>query len=287
MHVWAAEQHVDEGRARRLIRSQFPDLPAESVERVSEGWDYVVHRVDSKWAFRFPRRAAVVPGTDREIRVLPAIAARLPVSVPAPEFVGVPDDEFPWPFYGARYLPGVEATGATFDATGLALALKALHAPERLAAVGELPADPMGRVDMTIRAERTRVLLGELGAEADELLAAAASLPPTRHSALCHGDLHMRQVLVECGVLTGIVDWVDVCRSDPAVDLSIAWSLLDAERREVFFDAYGAVEDETRLRARVVAAFLSGSLAKWARAEDVPSVETAALAGLARAASGN
>ena len=52
----------------------------------------------------------------------------------------------------------------------------------------------------------------------------------------------------------GIVDWVDVCRSDPAVDLSVAWSTLDAARRPAFFAAYGVVDEETRVRARVVAA---------------------------------
>jgi aminoglycoside phosphotransferase (APT) family kinase protein len=286
MHVWTAEQHVDEERARRLIRAQVPQVAAETVELVSEGWDYVVHRVDGTWAFRFPRREVVVLGTEREIAVLPALAARLPVAVPAPVFVGVPGDEFPWPFYGARYLPGVEATEATFDPAGLARALKALHAPETVAAAGQLPADPMGRVDMGIRVPRTRDQLRELGVEADELLAAAATLPPARPVAVCHGDLHMRQLLVHDGELTGIVDWVDVCRSDPAVDLSIAWSLLDDAQRRAFFDTYGAIDEETRLRARVVAAFLSGFLAQWARAEGVTAVEHVARAGLARATNG-
>src|SRR5206468_2023921 len=105
-----------------------------------------------------------------------------------------------------------------------------------LAAVGEqLPFDPLGRVDMRVRLPRLR----EAGIDAPELIAAAETLPPARHTAVCHGDLHMRQLLVDDGELTGIVDWVDVCRSDPAVDLSVAWSTLDAEARPVFFAAYG------------------------------------------------
>src|SRR5436853_2837672 len=107
--VWSAEEHVDEERARQLIRAQFPRLGADEVTLVSEGWDYVVFRVNGEWAFRFPRREVVVPGTERELAVLPELAVRLPVGVPAPVFVGRPGDGFPWPFYGARYLEGREA----------------------------------------------------------------------------------------------------------------------------------------------------------------------------------
>jgi aminoglycoside phosphotransferase (APT) family kinase protein len=278
--AWSAEEHVDEERACFLVRSRFPELAADEVRLVSEGWDYTVFRVDGEWAFRFPRRAVVVPGTEREIAVLPELAGRLPVGVPAPVFVGRPGDDFPWPFYGARHLPGVEATGRVVDPVALGAVLRTLHAPEMLEAVGEqLPADPLGRVDMEARVPRLR----ELGVEAPAFMAAAAALPPARHTAVCHGDLHMRQLLVDRGALTGIVDWVDVCRSDPAGDLSVAWSTLDASARHAFFEAYGEVGEETRVRARVVAAFLCATLADWARRERVPAVLDAALAGLARA----
>ena len=278
--VWSAEEQVDETRARRLIRTQFQEVVADEVTLVSEGWDYAVFRVDGKWAFRFPRREVVVPGTEREIAVLPQIATRLAVGVPAPVFVGRPSDGFPWPYYGARYLRGIEAAGRRVDPDALGAALRALHAPETLAELGDgLPADPLGRVDMDVRLPR----LEELGVEAPALIAAAQALPPARHTAVCHGDLHMRQLLVDGDELTGIVDWVDVCRSDPAVDLSVAWSTLDSATRPAFFAAYGEVAEETRVRARVVAAFLCAMLADWARKEQVRVVLDAALEGLRRA----
>ena len=278
--VWSAEEHVDEERARQLIRAQFEELAADEITLVSEGWDYAVFRVDGDWAFRFPRREVVVPGTEREIAVLPALAERLPVGVPAPVFVGRPAEDFPWPFYGARYLAGVEATGRPVDPVALGAALRELHAPETIAAVGDaLPVDPLGRVDMDVRLPR----LEELGVEAPALVAAAEKLPGARHTAVCHGDLHMRQLLVDGDALTGILDWVDVCRSDPAVDLSVAWSTLDGAARSSFFAAYGEVEEETRVRARAVAAFLCAMLADWAGKEQVSPVRDAALAGLGRA----
>lgn len=278
--VWSAEEHVDEERAGRLVRARFQEVAADEVTMVSEGWDYAVFRVDREWAFRFPRREVVVPGTEREISVLPMVAERLSVAVPAPVFVGPPGDDFPWPFYGARYVSGAEATGRRFDAAVLGTALRTLHAPETLAVLGEeLPVDPFGRVDMDVRLPR----LGELGVDAPELVAAARTLPPARHTAVCHGDLHMRQLIVESDTLAGIVDWVDVCRSDPAVDLSVAWSSLDSADRPAFFAAYGPVGEDTRVRARVVAAFLCAMLVEWARKEQVPVVLDAAAEGLRRA----
>ncbi len=278
--IWSAEQHVDEELARGLIRAQFGEVAADDVRLVSEGFDYVVFRVDGDWAFRFPRREVVVTGTEREIAVLPELAARLPVAVPAPVFVGRPGDDFPWPFYGARYLEGVEATGRPVDPVAIGVALRALHAPETLGALdAELPVDPLGRVDMDVRLPR----LEEYGIDAPRLVAAARVLPAARHTAVCHGDLHMRQLLVDGRALTGIVDWVDVCRSDPAADLSVAWSTLDAAARRSFFATYGEVAEETRVRARVVAAFLCAALADWATKEQVPLVLDAASAGLRRA----
>jgi aminoglycoside phosphotransferase (APT) family kinase protein len=279
--VWEAEEVVGADRAAGLIRAHFPAVAARTIELVSEGWDYTVYRVDDEWAFRFPRREVVVAGTRREIDVLQLLAPALPVAIPVPVLVG----EFPWPFYGAPFLRGREAVQADAGAVAgdLGRALRALHDTELDA---ELPVDPLGRVDMTTRVQRTREQLPEHAAGAEALLAEAESLPPPELAAVCHGDLHVRQLLVDDGRLSGIVDWVDLCRSDPAVDLSIAWSFLDAAARSAFFAEYGAIDRGREIRARVVALFLSGFLVEWARAENVPAVLETAAAGVRRAADG-
>ena len=76
----------------------FDDRP---IRPFAEGWDYTIWLVDEDWAFRFPRREIAVPGVRIEIAVLPRIAPRLPLPVPAAELVGEPTDEFPWPFFGS------------------------------------------------------------------------------------------------------------------------------------------------------------------------------------------
>src|ERR1051325_5906514 len=122
MARWAAEVHVDEALAGRLVAAQFAPLPERSLVLLGEGWDYAAFLVDQKWVFRFPRRAIVVPGTALEIATLPLLAPLLPIAIPMPEFVGKPSLDFPWQFYGALYLPGVEPTPSLSEEARLALA---------------------------------------------------------------------------------------------------------------------------------------------------------------------
>ena len=299
MPDWTAELVVDEELARRLL-GQFPELEVESLRPLAEGWDYGIWLVNETWAFRFPRREVVVPGARREIAVLPVLAPLLPIPVPAPEFVGQPSEGFPWPFFGSRLLPGRELGEAGLDdgartALGRSLArfLRRLHDAEL---AFELPADGNRRADMTARVPRTRRQLGELEAleiwsrdpVVDRVLDEAERLPPSRETtAVVHGDLHFRQILVdENATPTGVIDWVDVCRSDPAIDLSMYWSYLPPDGREVFLSEYGQVSDEQLLRARVIAFSLSAALAHYGHQEGFPAVEREAMRGLEQAAAG-
>jgi len=99
-----------------------------------------------------------------------------------------------------------------------------------------------------------------------------------------HGDLHFRQALVEGELVTGVVDWVDVCRSDPAIDLSMLWSFLEPDQRAAFLVDYGEVSDDQLLRSRVLAFSLCGIVAAQAHDERLAAIEREALAGLNRAA---
>src|SRR5256885_3332116 len=117
MAIWRAERTVDEPLVRRLL-AQFPELRPRSLRPLSEGWDYAIWVVDETWAFRFPRRTMVVPGTEREIAALPRLAPLLPLPVPEPVFVGGPTDDFPWPFFGSRLLPRRELRELCLDDAG-------------------------------------------------------------------------------------------------------------------------------------------------------------------------
>jgi aminoglycoside phosphotransferase (APT) family kinase protein len=292
MPTWEAEIVVDEPLARRLL-GQFPELAAEALQPLGHGWDNTIWVVDERYAFRFPRRQIVVPGTEREIAVLPLLAPLLPLPVPEPLFVGRPADEYPWPFFGSPLLPGLESSYADLvadDRLAIALELagflRTLHAAELDA---PLPVDVNGRADMSARVPLARETLAEIEQlwqpppSVAAILTEAEQLPPGELGTVVHGDLHFRQVLVEGRRVTGVIDWVDVCRSDPAIDLSLLWSFLEPSQRPAFIEAYGDVSDEQLLRARVLALNLCAALAAQAHAQGLAAVEREALGGLQRA----
>jgi aminoglycoside phosphotransferase (APT) family kinase protein len=292
---WNADVEVDECLVRRLIDGQFPELAQASLRPFAEGWDNAVWLVDERWAFRFPRRTIAIPGVEREIAVLPALAPRLPVGIPAPVFAGRPALGYPWPFFGAALLPGVEAGDAALDdgaririAPVLARFLRVLHDTEL---DQDLPIDPNWRGDMPRRVEMTVDWLARLEREGlwrapaavSDLLAEAEALPATTRSVLCHGDLHFRHVLVdEQGTLTGVIDWGDLCRADPAIDLSLLWSFFPPEGRAAFLDAYGPLADDQLVRARLLAVNLCVVLALYGHQEGMAGVKREALEGLER-----
>ncbi len=298
MPEWDPEIEVDADRARTLIGAQFPELAHADVREVAAGWDNVVHLVDERWAFRFPRRAIAVAGVHREIAVLPRLAEHLPLPIPEPRFVGVPADGYPWPWFGAAYLPGVElAESALADDGRVAVAaalggfLRELHAPVLASRIApSLPVDPMRRADMGFRGPHARRRLDqavEAGLweptdEVERLLHDAIGLPPPPRLLVLHGDLHVRHVLVDPeGVATGVIDWGDVCAGDPSADLAMAFGSFVGTAREAFFRAYGPIDGLTELRARVIATFLAGALLTYAadvglerlRAESLRSLE--------------
>lgn len=295
MAQWKAEVRVNEELARQLVAEQFPPFPERSLVFLGEGWDYVAFLVDESLVFRFPRRQVGIPGTVREIAKLPVLAPLLPVAVPDPVHVGARSDKFPWPFYGAPYIAGAEPDGSMGDdvrgalARPLARVLRALHADATLAAVGDgLPVDPMGRADMQVRVPRARATLAAIAdlwhppEETEGLLEEAFALPKPEPSAVCHGDLHFRQLLVQGSVLTGVVDWVDICLGDPVMDLSLVYGFLPRDARDAFFAEYGEVDLASGLRARVLAINLMAILARYGHDEGMPGVEAEALAGLDR-----
>ena len=116
-----------------------------------------------------------------------------------------------------------------------------------------------------------------------ELVRSTLALPPSRSRTILHGDLHFRQIVVEHGRLSGVVDWIDICQGDPAIDLAVYWALSDPADRQRFRAAYGPIGTDALRRARVLAFYLWGSVALQARAQGRATIEREAIAGLNRA----
>jgi aminoglycoside phosphotransferase (APT) family kinase protein len=287
---WSPEHVVDEDLAWRLIAGQC--FEPSSLELLGEGWDNTVWLVDDRWAFRFPRREIGLPGFLRELDVLGELAPQLPLRVPVPVHVGGPAFDYPWPFYGAEFIAGsepadVELSDAARDALGHPLGrfLRALHDADVKA---PLPVDPMRRSVMASRVPRTvEALLAAARLWAaphwvfDELVA-AERIPTPPPTAIVHGDLHLRHVLLIGEVPCGVIDWGDVCRGDPCIDLALYWFLLTPRGRDAFLAAYGEIRPDQLAGARVLSWFMCASLAVWAHEERRERVLEAALDGLRR-----
>lgn len=294
---WTPEVELAPDQVADLV-GPLLGAPPRDVRPVGEGWDNAAFLIDGTWLFRFPRRAVAVPLLEREVRVLPRLAPRLPAPIPVPVHVGSPAGGYPWPFAGYRALAGREAALAGLDdarraalAAPVADLLRALHAlpPD---ALGEpLPVDPMGRADMRTRVPKTLQAVEDLvslGLLDDarpwrEVVEPARDLPPRAPSAIVHGDLHARHLLVDdAGGLAGVIDWGDVHLGNPGVDLQLLWSYFPAAARGAFLARYGPVSPERLLIARVVAVFLSAALAAYAEKTGRRALRDEALAGLRR-----
>jgi aminoglycoside phosphotransferase (APT) family kinase protein len=298
MPEWSAEVAVDERLARRLVEEQFPELGLRSTRLLGEGWDNTVWLVDGEWVFRFPRRSVVVQGIENEIEHLPRLAPVLPLPIPIPTFLGQPSEAFPWPFYGSRFLPGRELADAGLDDDGrralarpLAEFLRALHTVDL---GSDLPVDPIGRADMAVRVPRAREFLTQVESLGlwrptplvDEVLEAALVLPAPQASAVVHGDLHLRHLLVgDTGEPSAVIDWIDLSWNDPCVDLVLYWSVLPASGRTEFLESYGPLTEDQLLRGRVLALFLCAVLAVYGHDLGKEALRHEAVAGLARTCS--
>jgi aminoglycoside phosphotransferase (APT) family kinase protein len=251
--------------------------------------------VDGEWTFRFPRRSVVIPGLENEIAYLPQLAPHLPLPIPVPRLIGRPSEDYGWPFYGAPFLPGRELADAELDDDArvglgrpLGEFLRALHSVDLDA---DLPVDPVRRADMSFRVPKTRERLGELEGldlwsaptEAHEIVEAAAELEPPPPTAIVHGDLHFRHLLVDGeGAATAVIDWIDLSRNDPGVDFVLYWCALPPDGRAEFREAYGRIAAEDLLRGRILALFLCGTLAVYGRHEGLPRLELEAVQALDR-----
>ncbi|WP_244894040.1 phosphotransferase [Planobispora rosea] len=299
---WAAEHDIGEADAAALVGEQFPDLRGAPVALLATGWDNTVHLVGGRWVFRFPRRAVALPGVEREIATLPALAPGLPLALPVPTRIGRPSGSYPWPFWGAELIPGRELAEAGLPAAGqvraaadLGAFLRALHDPGPAAGAGSaLPVDPMRRGDPGVRAPMARERLDRLARRGvwrpdpavERLLAEGERAdPPPGPAVVVHGDLHLRHLLVgPDGRATGVIDWGDLCRADPAVDLSLAYAGFSGAARTALLAAYGRpLGPERETAARVLAVFLCAALADYAESTGRDRLLTASLAGIRRA----
>lgn len=285
-----------------LIGDQFPELDVARLRLLATGWDNAVWLIDESWVFRFPLHAGAATLLRRELSVLPRLASRVSLSIPVPTFIGHPSGAYPWPFFGAPWIPGRELPLANVPdeeragiARRLGVFLRELH---DLELVGEFDTELRRRPERSDVNHSLSTYLERLDAvqnaglwsippRVHELISAAGRLPPVDELVLVHGDLHVRHLVVsDQAELAGVIDWGDVSIAHPSVDLQIGWSGFTGIARGAFLTAYGEVPEDWALRAQVSAIFYSATLALYARRDGLRELAREAVAGLERASMG-
>ena len=253
----AAEIEIDEPLARQLLAAQHPDLADLPIASIASGWDNQLLRLGDKLVLRFPRRKVAAQLMLNEQRWLPQLKERLPLAIPAPVRIGTAQFHYPWAWSVTPWIEGQTADLSPPDSNQgepLAAFFEALHKP----APADAPHNPYRSTPLSERADGFADRLAKLRGKTDlidrrvhalwsDALAAAVDTSPT----WIHGDLHPRNVLIEKGRLTGVIDWGDLARGDRAVDLAAVWLLLpDLESRKRAVAECGSVSEATWCRAR-------------------------------------
>jgi aminoglycoside phosphotransferase (APT) family kinase protein len=142
--------------------------------------------------------------------------------------------------------------------------LRSLHLP----APADAPVNPVRGVPLSQRAAvmagrlerlvgKTALITEPIKQIWDEALHAPLDVPAT----WLHGDLHPRNVLVEQGVITGVIDWGDITSGDCATDLASLWMLFaDRRARRDAIAFYGQLSEATLQRARGWAVLFGATL---------------------------
>lgn len=253
----AAEVEIDSALVSGLLADQHPDLAHLSLQVVDAGWDNTMFRLGDDLSVRLPRRTVAANLITHEQTWLPHLAGRLNLPIPIPHRIGIPGRGYPWHWSVLPWLTGEAADQVephSSQAQRFAEFLRALHIP----APANAPVNLVRGVPLRDRAAATEARMQRLATTTDlitpqllHLWETALDAPIDIPLTWLHGDLHPRNILVENGAITGIIDWGDITSGDCATDLASVWMLFaDPHARRETLATYANISEATLLRAR-------------------------------------
>ena len=271
---------VDSRLVRALVDRAMPHCADLAVRRLeSSGSSNALFRLGDNLLVRLPRQPGGSAAIAKEARWLPVLGPSLPAAVP--EVVGVfePDCGYPERWSVVRWIDGEHPEVVTPEtpadprrgdlAVGLAEVVHALRTAEVPGAAVNDPdlrwyrGEPLATMDEPTRQniERCRALADfDLDLDAAERLwDQAMKLPGTTDRPAprwYHGDLAAENLLMRDGGLAAVLDFGALSIGDPAVDLMVAWEVLDRPARQIFRSKLD-VDDATWLRGRAWALALT------------------------------
>jgi aminoglycoside phosphotransferase (APT) family kinase protein len=260
-----SELKIDTDLVFKLLQ-QYPDLIHLPIQLFDSGWDNVIFRLGDKLSIRLPRRKIAATLIKNEQIWLPQIADKLTIAVPTPYLIGKPTPQYPWRWSVLPWLTGVTANREkpnSNQAVLLASFLRSLHFPAPCNAPTNLVRGvPLKQRQRTIqeRIQRLEKKTNLVTQTIKNIWYEALNTPIDVRAKWLHGDLHPGNILVENGIITGIIDWGDITSGDIATDLASIWMLFeDANARQKAIAKY-AMSEQTLQRAKGWAIYFAVTL---------------------------
>lgn len=232
---------------KTLVANQFPqwkDLKITPVE--SSGWDNDTFRLGADKLVRMPSAEEYALQVAKEHLWLPNLAKHLPVNIPKPLGLGKPMEKYPWNWSIYEWIAGETAASVSLErrsenklAEKLAEFINTLERIDVTNGPVPGPHNFYRGGDLQIYDAQTRKALDLLTNDIDtktaiqiwELaLASKWKNPPV----WIHGDFSPGNIILRNHRLHGIIDFGGMGIGDPACDLTIAWTLLSKNARQIF-----------------------------------------------------
>lgn len=260
--------------AHEIVIRQFPRFKHQTPMVLGRGWDNLCIIYPDQTVFRLPTRQMGGDIMTIESAVLPQIASNLPLLVPDFQFFGQPSEDYAWQFVGYLFLPGSTAERLSWTsaqrlsaAPAIGAFLRALHTLEISDDLSKiLPLDLIDRTRKEALLTRIEKYGGQIKCDHPEKLEWVNQMVQIATEisrdiivepklTIVHGDLYPRHLLAnDDREIVAIIDWGDVHLGHPFLDLSIAYTFLDATERPAFWAAYGLpVTNEMKVMARLKA----------------------------------
>jgi aminoglycoside phosphotransferase (APT) family kinase protein len=210
---------------------------------------------------RMPTAADYALKVPKEQELLPGLANRLSVSIPAPIKMGKPSADYPYPFSIYKWLSGKSINLLTLtDQEKEQLAFDMAKFLKELQAIMDIKGPEPGQHNwwrgdhVSVYDKGAREQIAELAEiiDAGQALALWDKASATRWNKQpiwIHGDFAIGNILMDSGKLSAVIDFGGAAVGDPAGDLVIAWTYLSGKARETFISKMD-MDPDTWIRAR-------------------------------------
>lgn len=248
----------------RAARAAWPERALSGFQVHDEGWSNLVLEANGRLIFRFPRTRKATESLKFEVQALELLSQRLSARIPVPIRISTLSTPRGWPFIAYHKVPGRPLSGVrTLDSVGTSKLRRFLGT--LLGELAALPTRPFVRIgarpgDARSLAGEYRELQGRYGRLVEDRLPPKvrrnlanafeqfySNLRESRyHAVVTHRDLGADHILWDstAGRPSGVIDWGDLCLSDPAFDLT-GVGRLGGSRLSDWARSRGAGQDPT------------------------------------------